>query len=97
MLDTVMTDVVGLGERKGIAKCEPRLLLSSIQKEMSLSQKELGEIIKVYCLNEQNAAPTLRIYRRNRLLRRGLCAVKALSDSTHKFLETGCTCDQLRS
>ena len=52
---------------------------------------------KHYYFNEQNAVPTLRIYRRNCRLGRGLCAVKAVRDSTHKFEETGCTCDQPRS
>ena len=42
-----MTDVVSLGERKGTAKCEPR---------MPLSGKEREEIVKIYCLNGQNAA-----------------------------------------
>ena len=60
-----MTDVVTIGERKGTAKLEPRMLLSAISKKMSLSGNERGEIIKIYSLNGQNAVQTLRVYRKN--------------------------------
>ena len=92
-----MTDVVTLDERKGTATCEPRMLFSAIPKKMPLSGKESGEIVKIYCLNGQNAALTLRVYRRNHRLRRGLYTVKAEPDLIHKFEETGCTCDLPRS
>ena len=89
-----MTDVVTLGERKGTAKCEPRMLLSVIPKKMTLSGKECGEIIKICYLNEQNAAQTLCVYRRNHGLLRGSYTVKAVLDLIHKFEETGFTCDR---
>ena len=54
-----MTDVVTLDERKGTAKREPCMLLSVIPKEMPLSGKELGEIVKIYYMNGQNATQTL--------------------------------------
>ena len=63
--DIVMTRVVGQDERKSTAQCEPRVLLSAILKKMPLSGKECGEIVKIYYLNGQNAAQTLRAYHRN--------------------------------
>ena len=92
-----MTDVFTLVERKSTTKCEPRMLFSAISKNMPLSGKERGKIVKIYYLNGQNAVQTLRIYRRNHELRRGLCTVKAVRDLMHKFEETGCTCDRPRS
>ena len=64
-----MIEVVTLGERKVTAKCEPRMLLPDISKMMPLSEKERGEIMKIYYLNGQNAAQILRVYRRNYELR----------------------------
>ena len=57
-----MTGVLTLDKRKGTAKCEPHMLLSAIPKEMPLSGKEPGEILKIYYLNGQNTAPALRVY-----------------------------------
>ena len=93
----VMTDIVMLGERKGITKCELRMLISAILKKMPLSGKECKEIEKIYYLYGQNAAQTLRVYRSNHGLRRGPCTVKAVRDLIHKFEETCCTCDRPRS
>ena len=93
-----MTDVVTLGERKDTAKCEPHMLLFAIPKKMPLSAKEREEIVKIYYLNGQNVAQTLRVYHRNHGLWRGLSTVKAVWDLIHKFEETGCTtCDRPRS
>ena len=92
-----MTDIVTQGERKGIAKCEPRVLLSAIPKKMPLSGKECKEIVKIYYLNGQNATQTLYVFSRNHGLRRGPCTVKAVRDLIHKFEETGCTCDRPQS
>ena len=88
-----MTAIVPLGEKKCTAKCEPRVLLFAIPKKMPLSGKERGEIVKIYYLNGQNAAQTLRVYRRNHGLRQGHCTVKTVRDLIPKFEETGCTCD----
>ena len=73
-----MTDVVKLGEKKGTAKFEPRIMLSAIPKNMPFSGKELGGILKIYYLNGQNASQTLRVYCRNYGLRRGPRIVKAV-------------------
>ena len=88
-----------LGERKGTVKCEPRMLLSVTPKKIPLSGKEHGEFVKIYYMNGQNAAQTLRMYRRNHGLRRDPCTVKAVRerDLIHKFEEIGCTCDRIRS
>ena len=91
-----MTDVVTLGKRKGTTKCEPRTLLTVIPKNIPFSEKECGEIVKIYYLNGQNAAQTLRVYRRNHALQRGPCTVKAARDLIHKFEETGYTYDRPR-
>ena len=90
-----MTDVFTVGERKATAKCNQRILLSAIPKKMSLSGRERGEIVKIYCMNGQNAAQTLRVYRKNHGFQRGPCTVKVVR--THEYEETGCTCDRLRS
>ena len=87
-----MTNVVTLGERKGFAKCKLCMLLSA-PKKMPLSEKEHGEILKIYYLNVQNA----RVYHRNHRLRQGPCTVKAVRDLIHKFEETGSTCGRPRS
>ena len=86
-----------LDERKGTAKCEPRMLLSAFPKKMPLSGKECGKTVKIYYLNGQNVAQTLRVYRRNHRLRQGPCTVKAVRDLIHKFEEIGYTCDRPRS
>ena len=92
-----MTDVVTLGERKGTAKCEQRMLLSAFPKKMSLSGKECGKIVKIYYMNGQKAAQTLHVYRRNHGLRRGSCSVNAVRNLIHKFENTRCICDQPQS
>ena len=89
-----MTDIVTPGERKVTAKFKPRMLLSAIPKKIPFSGKERGEIAKIYYLNGQNAAQTLRVYHRNHELQRGPCTVKAVRDLIHKFEETGCTFDR---
>ena len=89
-----MTDVVTLVERKGTTKCEPRVMFSATSKKMPLSGKELREIVKIYYLNGQNVAQTLRVYSRNHGLRRGPCIVKAEHDLIQKFEETGSTFDR---
>ena len=66
----------------------------AIPEKMPLSEKERGEIIKIYYLNGENATQTLRVYHRNLGLRRGPCTVKAVRNLLHKFEETGCTCDR---
>ena len=73
------------------------MLFSAILKKMPLSEKEHGEIVKIYYLNGQNAAQILRVYRSNHRLRRGPCTVKAVRDLIKKIEETGCTCDRHRS
>ena len=73
------------------------MLLSAIPKKMPLSGKERGEIAKIFYLNIQNVAQTLRIYNRNHGLRRGLCTVKVVRDLIHKCEENGCTCYRPRS
>ena len=73
-----MTDVVTLDERKSMEKCELRMLLSAIPKKMTLSGKERWKIVKIYYLNGQNTAHTLRVYRRNYGLWRGPCTEKAV-------------------
>ena len=83
-----MTNVITLGERKGTAKCEPRMLFSAFPKKMPLSGKEREEIVKIYYLNGQNVAQTLRVFHSNQGLQRGSCTVKAVLDLIPKFEET---------
>ena len=78
--------------KKRHSKCESRILFSAIPKNMPLLGKERAEIVKVYYLNGQNATQALRVYRRNRGLRRGPCTLTAVWDLIHKFEKTGCTC-----
>ena len=70
------------------------MLFSSIPKKMPLSGKQRVEIVKIYYMNGQNAAQTLRVYRSNHGLWRGPCTVKAVQDLIHKVEETGYTCDR---
>ena len=95
--DTVITYYVTLGERKGIAKWEPRMLLSAISKNVPLSGKDRREIVKIYYLNGQNAAQTLRVFLIYYGIRLSPCTDKAVRDLIHKFKEIGCTCDRPRS
>ena len=89
-----MADIVTLDERKCSTKREPCMLFSAIPKMMPLSGKEHGDIIMISYLNLQNAALTLRVYRRNHGLRRSPCTIKAVRNLIHKFKELGCTCDR---